>query len=210
MCSQFGDRANFAVHSVVWDDLIPDRERYFADMAAKQLDVPIHFTSADRYGIYEGWEQLRRPEPLHNLQPALGLTHLRGLASSGRVVLTGIDGDALLSESVRPYFAALMRSGKYGVAINDLVTYFLCQPSGSLWRSLRGRLLDMFSRTGDSLGALHSGFPDWLEPDFERTYRLRERWAYYMHAPSVAHSSRPYAHSVYGLSFVCHCLLFRG
>ncbi|HKY42193.1 MAG TPA: asparagine synthase-related protein [Pyrinomonadaceae bacterium] len=87
--------------AVVYDDLIPDEERYYSTAAANHLGIPISYVTADQYSLFD--EQVAgdmdQPEPFL-LSPLTAQFHnlLRLCAAHGRVALTGYDGDTLMNE----------------------------------------------------------------------------------------------------------------
>jgi asparagine synthase (glutamine-hydrolysing) len=87
--------------SVVYDDLIPDQERYYSTAAAEHLGIPISYVTADQYSLFD--EQVAgdmdQPEPFL-LSPLTAQFHnlLRLCADHGNVALTGYDGDTLMHE----------------------------------------------------------------------------------------------------------------
>jgi len=90
--------------AVVYDQLLPDEERYYSTLAAKHLRIPITHVVADEYSLFD--EQvpgdMDQPEPFL-LSPftAQFTTVLRLCAAHSRVALTGYDGDAFMNESPR-------------------------------------------------------------------------------------------------------------
>ena len=47
-------------HTIVYDHLIPDRERHFAGLVAERIGMPITFTAVDDRPIYERADAIRR------------------------------------------------------------------------------------------------------------------------------------------------------
>jgi asparagine synthase (glutamine-hydrolysing) len=98
------DHSDLQACAVVYDELIPDEERYYSTAAAKHLRIPITHIVADRYSLFD--EQvpgdIDQPEPFL-LSPLTAQFHtlLRLCAAHGRVALTGWDGDAFMNEPQR-------------------------------------------------------------------------------------------------------------
>ena len=183
--------------SVVYDHLIPDQERHFSGLVAKHLGIPIHYIAADKYQLYERWDQPETwsPEPVHNPQAAMVAAAFRGASAIGRVFLTGWDGDALLSESLRPHFRILAKKRRYARLAFDLVRYAMSQrqllPLG--WGGwLRGRLTKANVEASQD-----DGYPLWLNPELEARLDLHNRWHQHHAAPEFDHPTRPYAHRIY-------------
>ena len=183
--------------TIVYDQLIPDQERHFSGLVAQHLGIPIHYIAADKYQLYERWNQLETwsPEPSHNPHAALHVDAFRGAAALSRVFLAGWDGDALLSESLRPHFRSLLNNCHYGRLLMAMVRYATLQ-RGDLPRALRNGL----RRNHESVASASmsgAGYPDWLNPELETRFELRKRWHQYHAMPSVDHPTRPYAYSIY-------------
>ena len=183
--------------SVVYDHLIPDQERHFAGLVAKHLGIPIHYVAADNYQLFERWDQPETysPEPVHNPQAAMGAAAFRGAAAISRVFLTGWDGDALLSESLRPHFRTLVKKGQYVRLACDVARYATSQrqllpPGWGVW--LRGRFGKASAESSQD-----NGYPSWLNPDLETRLDLRNRWNQQRVIPEVDHLTRPYAYRIF-------------
>src|ERR1041385_2090960 len=82
--------------AVVYDSLIPDRERHYSTLAADHLGIPITHVSADRYDLFDG--DMDQPEPFL-ISPLSGQFNelLRLSADFSPVMLTGYDGDAFMN-----------------------------------------------------------------------------------------------------------------
>ena len=96
--------------SVVYDELIPDKERHYSTLAASSLGIPIRHVKADDFSLFEG--ELDQPEPFL-ISPFAGQFNesLRLMAEHSPVALTGYDGDALMNEpreSLRARIAQLL------------------------------------------------------------------------------------------------------
>ena len=183
--------------SVVYDHLIPDQERHFSGLAAKRLGIPIYYIAADNYQLYQRWDQpeTRSPEPVHNPQAAMNADAFRGAATLSRVFLTGWDGDALLSESLRPYFQTLAQNGQYARLAFNLIRFAMSQrqllPPG-LGGWLKGRFAKASAETSQD-----DGYPSWLNPELEVRLDLRNRWIQHRVIPKIDHLTRPYAYRIY-------------
>ena len=179
-------RAYAAVH----DRVIPDRERHYSGVAAAGLGIPIEHCAADPYGLYEREAQFAHyfPEPANEPHAALSVDVARMASSHAAVVLTGWDGDALLSESARPYFRSLIANGRWPRALRIAAHHSWRQR-----RSLARRLLN-----GSARAAGRPAFPEWIDPQLATELRLRERWDEFHGTPRLTHPLRPYAHHVFG------------
>jgi asparagine synthase (glutamine-hydrolysing) len=166
-------------HTVVYNHLIPDRERYYSGLVAKHLGIPIHYLAADDYRLFERWgsDELRRPEPSGDPLAAINVDLMRYAASRSRVVLTGWDADtALLTSSLKRHFAPLLRAGELGQAVVDLSWY--------LWARLRWtvadpdrlkRRFDAWKRRCTRRGNPVSCLPPWLDRSFAARFDFARR-----------------------------------
>ena len=169
-------------HHIADERLIPDGERHYAALAAERLSIPLHVMAADDHALHSGDAFAARfAEPYHAPDTA-GAFHdsLRACARSARVLLTGYDGDALLEESPRPYFARLWRERR------------LLRLAAALARHARARRR-LWPRVLRERPAALPELPTWILPEFERRMGLRERWRDYHAAGFGAGSIRPRA-----------------
>jgi asparagine synthase (glutamine-hydrolysing) len=171
--------------TVVFDHLIPDRERHYAGLVAQALDMPIEFHSGDDIELDDEDEpdSWQPPEPVNEPCWGWSMRYLRQIGSTHPVILTGFDGDSLLQASVPRHFQDLLKSGRLGQLARDLAWYLASQrrlPPIGLRSALRGRQGRQRS---------HPPLPGWLSPDFVRRAALAERWAEY-HRPRARTTSR--------------------
>jgi asparagine synthase (glutamine-hydrolysing) len=177
--------------ATVHDRLIPDEERHYSGLAAGKLGIPIEYGEADDYELYERFDEMQAyfPEPGNEPHAALTVDLARRAASHARVILTGWDGDALLSESPRPYFRALLAGGQWGRAACVAARY----------AAMERRIVPRagIAPVPRSAGAASvPPFPAWLNADFVERLGLRERWAAVHSRPRMTEPLRPYAYHV--------------
>jgi asparagine synthase (glutamine-hydrolysing) len=182
-------------YTAVYDSLIPDEERVYSGMVSQRLGIPISYLAVDGYQLYERYDALKQkfPEPVHDPLAAIAFDLSRDAAAYARVVLTGYDGDALLSESPRAYFASLLQNGSWGRLLSNSFAYAVAEgrlvPTGALKR-LNPWARKSIRATGE--------FPAWLNPDFVHRLKLRERFEdAASNADSVAHPIRPRAFRIF-------------
>ena len=194
-----GQKAPFELQaqSVVYDHLIPDQERHFSGLVATHLGIPIHYIAADNYQLFERWDQPETwsPEPVNNPQAAMSAAAFRGAAALSRVFLTGWDGDALLSESLRPHFRTLAKNGQYVRLACDVARYAMSQRQllPQSWGSwFKGRFAKASAEASQE-----DGYPLWLNPELEVRLDLRNRWRQHRTFPKIKHSTRPHSYSIY-------------
>lgn len=158
--------------TVVYDEHFRDEERHYSTMVADHLSIPIHHLAADSFALFEGADPCDPafPEPLEGLaRPAFHSAFNHASEAQARVVLSGYDGDALLSGSWQRELGAKLRSGRFVRAAADLVRFAAAKRG--LWKALGRR-----ARFRQGGGDADDGFPTWLQPAFERENHLRERW----------------------------------
>ena len=188
--AQRGGAFDIRAHTVVYDGLIPDQERHFAGIAAKALNIPIHYLVADDYPLFGPSinADRREPEPFHVYPLAvLSRDFLRRMATRSRVVLTGWDGDALMCETPRLYFRALFRSFEFGRLAADMGWYMQSK------RALPPIGVRTWIRRKLGKSPVRSAYPSWVERSFEVRARLRERWEEINAERQPTHPTRPQA-----------------
>ena len=180
-----------SAHTIVYDRLIPDEERHYSDLAAKRIGIPIRYVAGDDYALFGRHAELGSffAEPVNEPHVAMEIDLGRAACARTRVMLTGWDGDALLAESPKHYFGALLRQGRWARALAVGVGH-AARERKLLPRGLMLKL-NPFGR-GDSRDA--PSYPSWLNADFERRHGLRERWLEVRSKPPVEHAVRPYAY----------------
>ena len=189
------DPFELRAYTLVYEHLIPDRERCFAGMVAEKLAIPIHFCVADDYRLYEQFhpQGANFPEPFHEPEGAATFDLLRALSAHCRVLLTGWDGDALLSESPKPYFRMLLKERDFARLLSGVVRYAISQRR-LMPLSLRAWLGRPRVGNGQADGA---PYPAWLNATLEKQFALRSRWEAVNSAAPLDHPIRPYAHRIF-------------
>lgn len=166
-----GQPAQFAGMTVVYEQLIPDDERYFANLVSEKLGIPTQYLVGDLYRLFERYDQpdLQRPEPSEEPLLALHADQMRVSAAGGHVVLTGDGGDELLFPSG---LAQMLKGMRLWQTLFDaaqyLRTYRRMPPLGL---GLRKKLRNWRKQPDPA-----SGFPNWLNDRFAAQYQLRARW----------------------------------
>jgi len=99
-------------YTMVTESLTPDPERAYAELAAQAIGLPWQFFDSDRHGLFENFTAIasEQGEPWHEITCAFKIDMTREVAAQTRVVLTGWDGDAWLSESPTSRLRAIVRS----------------------------------------------------------------------------------------------------
>lgn len=189
-----------SLHAICYGhrEWFPDKEPYYAHMVAKHLDIPIHVFMAEDHRLFAEvkGKPHAKPEPRMDLQPTLTAENKQLAASLSRVWLSGWDGDALLSESLRPHLSSLLNQGRFLAAGSSLVR--TAMTSSHLFkpgfvRSIQ-QLGQVFHREKKVLDT--EEFPGWLNSDLVNRLRLRDRWAEKASFKPSNHPRRPYACTV--------------
>lgn len=168
-----GGPANVHAHTIVYDSLIPDRERHFASLVAAHAGLPITFTVADHYALHDRARDadLQPPEPLHDPFRAMLADYYRSIGRTSRVVLMGLDGDTLLSEIASDYLLANLRRGRIADYLGGLAGY------------IRSRRELPPHRVRSSVRALVSAphdderVPSWLARSQRERWEIDARWS---------------------------------
>jgi len=114
-------------HTMVLDRLVQDEERRYAGLVAERLGIPIDYFVADDYPPFAAASHVPHelPEPGDSTFRTLELDFYARIASTGRVVLSGMDADAFLGERTLEYFAALLRRRRIGALAAAMGQYAL-------------------------------------------------------------------------------------
>jgi asparagine synthase (glutamine-hydrolysing) len=126
--------------TVVYDELIPDRERRYSTLAASGIGIPIRHVKADNYSLFEG--EIDQPEPFL-ISPFAGQfkESLRVMAGHSPVALTGYDGDALMNEPRRSLVARVVRPFWEKIKTADLKSGFVfSRPRDATFRALQSKV----------------------------------------------------------------------
>jgi len=182
--------------TVVFDHLIPDSDRPYAELAAGHLGIPIFLHRADDEPP-DDWPDRTEwfpPEPgdglLFNPGPAL----MRDIASRSPLHLTGYDGDAILGSSVPLYWRECLRGHRWGRLIQGMAWYVLHErglpPIGFRARLARRSNRDTVPR-----------FPARLEARFVERARLLDRFTTGNRSVASPFASREPSRRILGYSW---------
>ena len=188
--SRTGRTCCLRAYTEVYDHLIPHEERYYASLAAKYLQIPIEFHSADDCTLFDrcGETRHRYPEPTHWLWGTSTLGQLRQMAFQCGVAFTGLGADPGLSCFLSEHFRNLLTKKQYGRALADAMRYLTAE----------GRLSRLYLRTRWRLWFKPQGqrpsYPGWLNADLEKRLDLRDRWESMNRPASTVAAVRPEAY----------------
>ena len=158
--------------TVIYEQLIPDREGYYAGIAAKALDLPIHFHAVDNYRIYDGWKrsELKFPEPRDDPFSSICVNHRQQMLVHSRVALHGEGGDeALKGKTVFELIRCMSPVNLLGDINRCLFDHHLSPDWGT-------GILAQMRRWRDKQMDTNAEYPAWLNPDFANRLNLLERW----------------------------------
>lgn len=133
---------NLRAYTAIYDRLIPDTERHYAAMAARELGLDIEFLKVDDYSLFQGSEdrecQLAEPSdnPLSQIFADLALKASR----YSSVVLSGDGGDAMFLCDWQPYLKSLVAQKRYGAAVYEIFRYLRLIRRVPYWDRVRSRL----------------------------------------------------------------------
>ncbi|WP_310423346.1 asparagine synthase-related protein [Chamaesiphon sp. VAR_48_metabat_135_sub] len=158
--------------SIVYDTLIPDRERYYAGLAADKLGMAIDYQVADNYDLNASLTsaKFQLPEPSNNPLQELDWDSFRRVSAHSRVVLCGDGGDESLTPTTVREMIQTMSLIDVGLDVSRSLFGFGVKPhwgSGLLGRMRRWRQPERKLQ----------GYPTWLNPDFVRSMELAQRWS---------------------------------
>jgi asparagine synthase (glutamine-hydrolysing) len=178
--------------TVTYEQLIGDREGYFAKQTADFLKIPIEILSMDHVRPFEFADaEFAMPEPLDD-PLASGLYEQFGaVARHGRVVLDGEGIDNLMHFQLKPYLKDLMRRGEFGTLIGAAAGY--------LWKK-RGRRDWLSQGRTASSARKRPALPEWIASNLARRLNLEERGSVeVLPGLSPSHPILPDAHASFEL-----------
>lgn len=180
---------NIQAFTAVYDRIMPCQERYYAGIAAKHLDIPIHYICGDSYTLMRPFVLTTFPLEAETL--AFWMEINKSIALNARVALTGASADNLLAYS--PVIVTLKEVNPLRVIL-DL--YRLKKQYGKM--PPLGTGLGSLIRGKSSKNSLMSyfPFPDYFNPIFESNMKLREVWdELYSQKSANRHPRHPVAHN---------------
>src|SRR5208282_4713366 len=184
-----GIRDSLHIYTVDYTPLFEDQEGAFATKVAEQLRIPIDILAGASSSPFSGWEeaQLSTPEPCSEPFFALHVEHYRQVAQRARVVLSGDGGDDIMTGRAWPYLTYLLKRGRLATVAAAFGGYIVRHGRlPPLRAGIRTRLRRWMGRSEEELG-----YPEWLEPGFERDLGLRDRWRELQQPVKVVHPLHP-------------------
>lgn len=155
----------------VYNPLIPDEERDYAERVAKEVGFPIKLLQGGNYELYRGGAGTRYcpPEPTDAPLAASFFEQFSPDEDYPRVILTGQGGDPALLPS-RAYLAQYAKTLRFDRIFSDIGRYWLTH--GRRPPLYLRYLLSKTLRNGSEPTAL----PRWLSRDLVGRLRLQEVW----------------------------------
>jgi asparagine synthase (glutamine-hydrolysing) len=180
-----GEPFNLSAHTVVYDTLIPDEERHYAMLGAREVGVAPRFWVGDEAAPFAGWEDsaVHTPEPIDDPYHGFHAQQLQEMAGASRVALSGDGSDELLTASYALDLVGRLSPWQLAIAVARSLQHRR-RPAAGIRAALK-------SNTPPSAPEL----PRWLDADLAAQHGLRERvreWA----SPSAEtiHWMRPEAY----------------
>jgi len=167
-----GARCSISAHTQTYHHLIPCQEGRFASLAARKIGIPWNEFPLDDKQLLGYWDrpEFRRAEPGRTPLFDWTLADTLGKPLPARVVLTGQGGDGIFSSLRLRHCRQRIREGRWLALAGEMGRYLLSD--GRIRRLQLGAHL----RSSFSGGIDRRPFPNWLNPDFERRLRLRQRY----------------------------------
>ena len=185
----------------VYDQLIPDQERYYAGLVAKHLNIPIRYNVRDD----EPWGWETGSVPIHTAEPIvdpLGFVahqqYFQQISAQARVFFYGDGPDAALCYEWQSYLHYLIRRQMWGQLCRDLAHHLavhrrvpLLSTLPRMWKRRRSNQPNWYDES----------FPPWLNSEFDARLRLRQRWNEIRAEVFSRHPIRPKGYASFACDF---------
>ncbi|HEY9851464.1 MAG TPA: asparagine synthase-related protein [Leptolyngbyaceae cyanobacterium] len=190
ICSEKYVNFDLRAYTIVYDKLIPDRERYYSGLVAEALGMPIDYLVADDYQLFDRWDKPEwyLPEPVNNPFLAILVDKFKEVANYSRVVLTGYGGDPVLYASAS-YFFDLLKSWQWESLARGIWQY--------LRSNSRLPAIGLRTQVKRWLGLARPwrpSYPEWLNGDLASRLDLRSRWEKLTSTSTPSHPIRSEAY----------------
>ncbi len=174
----------------VFDHLFNSKERHYAGIVAKHLDIPIHYVPGDDASFIR--PMILTTNPMEDYLPEYWLNFSKTASSYSRVLLTGMSGDNLIYPSPAIYTMKEINPLKTMLEMYRLKKLYGKSPSiGSGIRTW------IKKKTGKETSSFSYPYPDWLNPEFEERLQLKKIWAEYLHQEQeYKHPRHPFAYNI--------------
>ncbi|MGH9743789.1 MAG: asparagine synthetase B family protein [Candidatus Acidiferrum sp.] len=188
-----GTPGTLRAYTVDYTPLFEDVEGHFASVAAEHIGIPVEIFSGAECKPYEGWQEMGplMAEPSHEPFMLLNQEQYRRVQKHTRVALGGLGGDDLLTGQAWPYLTYLFRRWRFGKIAASFGGYFLKHGRiPPLLGGFRTRFRKLVKRPDPM-----ANYPLWLEPEFEKRLRLKERWSELQSPYKSSHPLHPRGHA---------------
>lgn len=176
-------------HTVDYKPLFDDEEGDEAQRVANYLRIPFEVLHGGHYEPFSGWDapDFPMPEPRHEPFQAFHLEQHRRAAAVARVALSGDGGDDVLLAHAWPYLRYLLRRGN--------IIGAMAAVAGHVWNTRTLPVLGLGIRSGIQNRFRKKSetkkFPEWINQDFEKRLKLRERFEELQKKPNSNHPTHP-------------------
>jgi len=170
----------------VYDSLISDTERHYAELSAQRLGIPIHFYVLDERTEWEPSCSAGTPEPGSSLgDRSVELRCCSEIAAHSRIAFYGEGPDNALICEWRRHLACLLRRRQWGRLLADAGKHLplLLTVPQRLWARWKWKQ------------QYEPDFPAWMAPELVDRLKLRERWHDLNMTPDSHHPVRPRAYT---------------
>ena len=170
--------------TIVYDHILPCKERHYANLVAKHLDIPIHHMIGDNYPFLK--PAINATRPLEISQPSFWLEIEKKFSQFGRVVLTGSSGDNLIRYPSG--LSVWKEENIIDIISNNIELQHLYKQRPPL--GLRTELKKLFGLGTDKIKMAYP-YPKWINPEFEKKVNLKEEWKnmwHSLHKKKLVHS----------------------
>lgn len=175
-----------------FDEIPLARERYYAELAAKKLNIPIHYISADKYHLLDPYIATTRPTEM--LLPELAFDFDQISLKYSRVQLIGASADNLFDFSP---VKTMLSEGNLGRIFFDVLRMRkLYRRTPPLGTGLISMLKHRTSKRRRTSFMHYSEYPVWLDSEFEKNMNLKEHWENFLYSqPPYSHPRHPNAYT---------------
>ncbi|MCX7363628.1 MAG: asparagine synthase C-terminal domain-containing protein [Alphaproteobacteria bacterium] len=167
-----GDPARVVADCVHFERLMPDDEKFFGMMAARQLGIELRTTAIDDLAYDPDWRMRSIPTP----EPMVSIVHAhpdrllnRAMAAEAGVWLFGEGPDNALRFERRAYLAWLFGQRRWGRLAQAAWQYLGAKGMGDWAGTLRRYT------TRDRSGHAEAELPSWLTSDLVERSQLEDR-----------------------------------
>ena len=178
-------------YTLVYRNLVPHREEYFAGLVAKTLGIEAKSFVADEGRLYGDFKQsdYRTPEPIHSPMGYSGANPLPEIARRGRVLLSGLGADPLLGTLRSAHVSRMLKASRFWQLAKDLAAYLTAE----------GRFSRLYLTVGIRSRAYRhkaeSSLPEWLNHELVHRLKLRDRREVLTSSVAPNESARPEAYA---------------